>query len=165
MFRKLILLLFFSLVVIPAYSQEVKEQSKENEPKPDLLKEKYASLQLIASISIGNFYSNLMTLNNYMNEIENKCDNSGFINQVQTMKEAFKLIKGDYSDFLLKVTLGEKDKLFVNNLIKMCDEINGACDALIVVSIKKSEDDKKEFFKKYKKVLELLQNLANNGGK
>ena len=146
-----------------AYSQQTKEQPKDNEQKSDLLQEKIASLQLIASISIGNFYSNLMTLNNYLNEIDNKCDNAGFINQVQTMKEAFKLIKGDYTEFLKKVTLGEKDKLFVNNLIKMCDELNAACDALIVVSIKKTDEDKKIFIQKYKRVLELLQNLANGG--
>ena len=90
-----------------------------------------------------------MTLNNYMNEIDNKCDNTGFINQVQTIKEAFKLIKGDYNEFLKKVTLGEKDKIFVNNLIKMCDELNASCDALIVVSIKKSDEEKKIFIQKY----------------
>ena len=151
--------------MLPVYSQQVKEPVKDNEQKPDLIQEKIASLQLIASISIGNFYSNLMTLNNYMNEIDNKCDNTGFINQVQTIKEAFKLIKGDYNEFLKKVTLGEKDKIFVNNLIKMCDELNASCDALIVVSIKKSDEEKKIFIQKYRKVLELLQNLANNGGK
>ena len=164
-FIKLIILIMLSIAVTTAYSQQAKEHLKDNEQKPDLLQEKIASLQLIASISIGNFYSNLMSLNNYLNEIENKCENSGFINQIQTMKEAFKLIKTDYSEFLKKVTLGEKDKLFVSNLIKMCDELNTACDALIVVSIKKSDEDKKIFIQKYKRVLELLQNLANNGGK
>lgn len=159
------IIIIFILGFNLCFSQSDSLAGKRNKSNPDYQKEKYSALQLIASISIGNFYSGLMSLNSYFNEIDTKCTNQMIKGQIQTVRDAYNLMKQDYVKFKKEVTLGEKDLEFVNKMIMMCESIFKASESLIVYEIRRDETEKKNFISQYKASLDLLQNITSAGGK